>query len=107
MSLPDRDGVVQNRRLIVNLLVLVYLGSGLCSLIDEVVWLRLLKLIIGNTVYASSVVVSVFMGGLAIGAALAGRFCERFKKPLRAYALIELTVTATALLSPAALRLAD
>ncbi len=96
-----------SRRLIVNILVLIYLGSGLCSLIDEVVWLRLLKLIIGNTVYASSVVVSVFMGGLAIGAALCGRYCDRFRKPLRAYALIELAITATALLSPAALRLAD
>jgi spermidine synthase len=107
MGLSNRDGVVPNRRLVVNILVLVYLFSGICSLIDEVVWLRLLKLIIGNTVYASSVVVSVFMGGLAIGAALSARYCDRFKRPLRAYAIIELTVTTTVLLSPSALRLAD
>ncbi len=107
MTSSDHNGVIAHRRLVINVLVLVYLVSGVCSLIDEVVWLRLLKLIIGNTVYASSIVVSVFMGGLAIGAALMGRLCERFKKPLRTYALIELTITITVLLSPAALKLAD
>jgi spermidine synthase len=107
MNLPDRDGVVQNRGLVINILVLVYLGSGICSLIDEVVWLRLLKLVIGNTVYASSVVVSVFMGGLAIGAALCAKYSDRFKRPLRTYAMIELAITTTVLLSPGALRLAD
>ncbi|MBN1361585.1 MAG: fused MFS/spermidine synthase [Sedimentisphaerales bacterium] len=96
-----------HHRLVVNVLVLVYLVSGVCSLIDEVVWLRLLKLIIGNTVYASSVVVSVFMGGLAIGAALMGRICDRIRKPLRTYARIELAITISVLLSPTALRLAD
>ena len=51
----------------VRILTLVYFVSGACSLMDEVVWTRLLKLSIGNTVYASSIVVSVFMGGLALG----------------------------------------
>ncbi len=98
---------MQKRGLIVNILMLIFLGSGVCSLIDEVVWLRLLKLVIGNTVYASSVVVAVFMGGLAIGAALCGRYCDRFRKPVRTYAIIELAITTTVLLSPAALRWAD
>ena len=51
-----------------NIIMLIYLVSGACSLIDEVVWVRLLKLTLGNTVYASSIVVSVFMAGLALGA---------------------------------------
>ncbi len=107
MTPSNQNGVGPHRRLIINVLVLVYLVSGVCSLIDEVVWIRLLKLIIGNTVYASSIVVSVFMGGLAIGAALMGRLCERFEKPLRTYALIELAITVSVLLSPAALGWAD
>lgn len=107
MTPSDHKAVVPRRRLVVNVLVLVYFFSGVCSLIDQVVWLRLLKLIIGNTVYASTVVVSVFMGGLAVGAALMGRRCERFRDPLRSYALIELAITLSVLLSPAALRGAD
>ncbi len=85
----------------------VYCASGMCSLMDEVVWARLLKLTLGNTVYASSVVVSVFMGGLALGAILMGRYADRLRNRLRAYAMIEATITVVALLIPGALRLAD
>jgi spermidine synthase len=92
---------------VVHCLMGVYLVSGACSLIDEVIWARLLKLILGNTVYASSVVVSVFMGGLALGAVLMGRRCDRIGRPLRLYALIELLITGFVLLSPWALRSAD
>ena len=49
-------------------ILLIYVCSGICSLIDEVVWMRLIKLTLGNTVYASTIVVSTFMGGLALGA---------------------------------------
>ena len=60
------------RRASVNWIMLIYFTSGACSLIDEVVWVRLLKLTLGNTVYASSIVVSMFMGGLALGALIMG-----------------------------------
>jgi spermidine synthase len=85
----------------------VFLGSGFCSLVDEVIWVRLLKLTLGNTVYASSVVVSTFMGGLALGALTMGRYADRISKPLRAYALLEVCATVSALCLPFALRLAD
>ncbi len=63
-------------------IMIIYFFSGVCSLIDEVVWVRLLKLTLGNTVYASSIVVSVFMGGLALGALIMGQFADRIKKRL-------------------------
>jgi spermidine synthase len=95
------------RGAVVNSLMLIYLASGACALVDEVIWVRLLKLSLGNTVYASSVVVSVFMAGLGLGALLMGRYCDRVRRPLRLYALIELAVTGLTLLSPWALRSAD
>lgn len=97
----------KTRRTVVAVLMLIYLASGACSLIYEVVWLRLLKLSLGNTVYASSVVVSVFMAGLALGAFLMGRRSDRVRKPLRLYAVLELAITGAAVLSPWALHLAD
>ena len=106
-AMGGKAGGVVSRAMLVHCLMLVYLVSGACSLIDEVVWLRLLKLILGNTVYASSVVVSVFMAGLALGALLMGRICDRIGRPLRLYPAIELAITVTALLSPWALRSAD
>ena len=86
--------------------MLVYFCSGACSLIDEVVWVRLLKLTLGNTVYASSIVVSMFMAGLALGALLMSRYADRVRRQLRLYATLEILVTISALLMPWALRLA-
>lgn len=86
---------------------LIYFGSGVCSLIDEVVWVRLLKLVLGNTVYASSVVVSTFFGGLALGALIMSRYADRIRRPLRTYAILELCATVAALLLPFGLRLVD
>lgn len=91
----------------INLVMLIYFASGACSLIDEVVWVRLLKLTLGNTVYASSIVVSMFMGGLALGALIMSRYCDCVKKHLRLYALLETLVTISALSLPWLLRLAD
>ncbi len=89
------------------LIMAIYFCSGACSLIDEVVWARLLKLTLGNTVYASSIVVSVFMAGLALGALIMGRFADRVRHRLRLYAMLELCATVAAVLMPAALRMAD
>ncbi len=85
----------------------IYFLSGACSLMDEVVWVRLLKLTLGNTVFASSIVVSVFMGGLALGALVMSRWADRVQNQLRLYAILEALVTVTALALPWALRLAD
>lgn len=85
----------------------IYCLSGICSLIDQVIWVRLLKLTIGNTVYATGVVVSVFMGGLALGSLLMARYADRVRRPLRLYAFLELGITIAALALPFLLQLAD
>jgi spermidine synthase len=87
--------------------LLIYFGSGMASLIDEVVWTRLLKLTLGNTVYASSIVVSMFMGGLALGAYIMSRHADRIRRPLRLYAALELCATISAISVPVTLRIAD
>ena len=84
-------------------LIVIYFCSGACSLMDEVVWVRLLKLALGNTIYASSIVVSTFMGGLALGALVMGRYADRIRRRLRLYAVLELAVTVSALALPWAL----
>jgi spermidine synthase len=85
----------------------IFFCSGMCSLIDEVVWFRLIKLTLGNTVYASSVVVSVFMGGLALGALVMSRRADRVGRPLLLYALLEIAVALATVAHPVALGAAD
>jgi spermidine synthase len=86
---------------------MIYFFSGVCSLIDEVIWVRLLKLTLGNTVYASSIVVSMFMGGLALGALIMARYADRVKRRLRLYAILEICATMSALALPFVLRFVD
>lgn len=87
--------------------MVIFFCSGACSLIDEVVWVRLIKLTLGNTAYASSVVVSVFMGGLALGALVMSRFADRVVRPIRLYALLEIVVASVTVALPVALGAAD
>lgn len=102
----DSIGTVSGR-VGVGWIMLIYFVSGACSLIDEVIWVRLLKLTLGNTVYASSIVVSTFMGGLALGAFIMGRYSDRISRRLRLYVLLETLVTISAVSLPFALRVAD
>jgi len=50
--------------------------SGLCALSAEVIWTRLLSLMLGPTVYTFSIILAVFLTGLGIGSAL-GSFLAR------------------------------
>lgn len=87
--------------------LLVYALSGASALVYEVAWTRLLTLTIGHGVAAASTVLAAFMGGLAIGAALAGPWSDRAdrRQALRAYAVLELAIGALALVLPAGLAL--
>src|SRR5262249_25725601 len=69
----------------------------------EGVWTRELTLVFGSTALAMSTVLSVFMGGLALGSWLAGRLADRLTDRLRAYALAEAGVGLYALLLPVVL----
>ncbi|MBU0744534.1 MAG: fused MFS/spermidine synthase [Gammaproteobacteria bacterium] len=95
------------RRASINWIMFIYFVSGACSLIDQVVWVRLIKLTLGNTVYATSIVVSVFLGGLALGALIMSRYSDRVVRHLQLYALLETLVTISALSLPFGLKLAN
>ena len=79
--------------------------SGAAALIYEVVWTRLLTLQMGHGIAAASTVLAAFMGGLAVGAAIAGRRGGRLtpKRALFIYAGLELVIGVLALLLPFAL----
>lgn len=69
--------------------------SGFCSLVYQVAWLRAAMGAFGVTTPSVSLVLSVFMGGLALGSWLAGRLAFRLawqadgRAPLRWYAAAE------------------
>lgn len=88
------------RRWLLPLLCVLFFGSGLCALIYQVMWLRLLALVFGVTVYAASTVLASFMGGLAIGSFAAGRFAGKLRRPLAVFGAIEIGIGLSALATP-------
>ena len=86
---------------ITKLIIFIYFISGACSLIYEVIWRRLLKLILGNTTYATSITVAVFLGGLALGAFLIRNRVDKTKiNKLKLYGIIEIIISCYTLLTP-------
>jgi len=76
----------------------LFTASGFAGLIYESIWTHYLKLFLGHAAYAQSLVLVVFMGGMALGAAYCGRISERIVRPLHAYALVEAVIGALGLL---------
>ncbi|MBI4342185.1 MAG: fused MFS/spermidine synthase [Candidatus Omnitrophica bacterium] len=66
--------------------------SGVAALLFETVWFYQTGLAVGHSVWASSLVLAAFMGGLAVGSGLMGRFGHRLTRPLRWYALLECAI---------------
>jgi len=71
---------------------LAYFSSGAAALLFETLWLRQAGLMLGNSVWASSIVLAAFMTGLAIGNAVAARWAARVARPLLAYVALEVVV---------------
>ena len=77
--------------------------SGATALIYQVLWLRLLGLILGVTVYAASTVWAVFMAGLAVGSLIGGWAADRVRRPLVWFGVAEALIGVTAIATPAGL----
>jgi spermidine synthase len=86
------------------IVLLIFLLSGVAGLVYEVVWARQLVLVFGNTTQAISAILTGFFGGMAIGSVIGGRLADRVRRPLRMYAILELLVVVTVLLTPATFR---
>ena len=91
------------QRWLLPLLLILFFGSGVCALVYQVMWLRLLALVFGVTVYAASTVLAGFMAGLGIGSFAAGRLATRITRPLAAFGIAEVLVGITAFASPVVL----
>ena len=78
----------------------LFLISGASALIYQILWLRLLGLVFGVTVYAASTVSASFMAGLALGSFFGGRLADRTRAPLVLFGAIEVLTGLTALATP-------
>jgi spermidine synthase len=79
-------------------------ASGLCALVYQVAWLRLLRLIFGASTASSAATLGIFMGGLGLGSLILGARVDRSSNPLQLYARLEMGIALAAGLSPWAIQ---
>jgi len=75
---------------------ILFFLSGAAALAYQVVWVRSLQLIFGGSHFAVTVVLAVFMAGLALGSHLFGKRSEAISDPLRLYGFLETGIAAFA-----------
>ncbi|MBL9103693.1 MAG: hypothetical protein JNL82_22290 [Myxococcales bacterium] len=70
-------------------LFILFFLSGISGLIYESIWSRYIRQFVGSASTAQVLVLSLFMGGMALGALIAARKLGKVRAPIRAYGLIE------------------
>ena len=82
-----------------NLLIYVlFFLSGTAGLIYEVLWMKELGLLFGNTAYAAATTLTVFFLGLSVGGYVWGKISIRLKNPLQTYGFLEFCIAISACL---------
>ncbi len=99
--LQPPETVLNEQRHYRYLIYSLFLLSGVSGLIYQIVWTRLLMIVFGNTMLATSTVLSAFMGGLAAGSYVLGRYIDRKPRRLiQVYAALEAGIGVFALAFP-------
>ncbi|MEE8237035.1 MAG: fused MFS/spermidine synthase, partial [Gammaproteobacteria bacterium] len=74
--------------------------SGFAALLYQTAWLRQFSLVFGTSELAVAAVLAAYMGGLAAGAAVAGRYIARVRRPILVYGVLEAGIALSALAVP-------
>lgn len=82
---------------IVTLATALFFFSGAAGLVYQVLWMRSLSLFFGSDMYGVSIILSTFMGGLALGSLGGGWFAEQTRRPILWYGMAELAIGSFAL----------
>lgn len=75
-----------------HLLLALFVASGFAGLIYQAIWSHYLGLSLGHAAYAQTLVLAIFMGGMALGAWLISRFGVHWRLLIFAYAVVELLI---------------
>lgn len=73
-------------------LLAIFVLSGFAGLIYQSIWSHYLGLFLGHAAYAQALVLAIFMGGMAAGAAWIAHTGQKWRNLIRGYALIEVII---------------
>lgn len=86
------------------LAIAIFFASGAAGMVYEISWSRQFGNVFGHTVYTGAMVLSSFLGGMAVGYWLAGKYRGRWN-PLAAYGALEIVAAMWVCLVPWLLQL--
>lgn len=75
--------------MMLSVFVAIFALSGFSGLIYESIWSHYLKLFLGHASYAQVLVLAIFMGGMAIGSAIAAKLSNRLTNLILWYGIVE------------------
>jgi len=102
-----KSSSVSSGALILAGVIACFILSGFAALLYQTAWMRQFSLVFGTSELAIAAVLSAYMGGLALGAAIAARFVHRIRRPVLFYGVLEAGIAISALLVPWLLTLAS
>ncbi len=103
---PDESSTPTGQGSHFGLLLLCFFLSGVAALVYQTAWTRLFAFVFGTSELAVASVLAAYMGGLALGAAVAGRLAPRIRRPVLVYGMLELAIGLAALAVPVGVALA-
>lgn len=74
------------------ILISAFTISGFCSLAYEVLWTRVLSLVLGSTVYAFTIMLATFLAGIGLGSIAFAPFVDRLKRPVLWFSVLEAVI---------------
>jgi len=83
-----------------NLILLCLMISGFCSIAYQIIWTRILLLVIDNSVYSFTIILMAFLAGIALGSILLNRITRMISSPVLFFAIVEICIGVTAFLFP-------
>ncbi|MBD3182206.1 hypothetical protein GF312_07935 [Candidatus Poribacteria bacterium] len=87
--------------------ILIAFGiSGFIALAYEVIWTRILAMILGTSVYAFSIMLTAFLCGIALGGYIFSKLVDRIKDLVSVFGLVEIFIGFFAVVSIAAFKVA-
>lgn len=82
----------QRKPVLERMLLALFIASGFAGLIYQAIWSHYLGLSLGHAAYAQTLVLGIFMGGMAIGAWVVSRYGVHWQRLIFAYAIVELLI---------------
>ncbi|MEO8671038.1 MAG: spermine synthase [Tahibacter sp.] len=70
----------------------LFVLSGFAGLIYQSIWSHYLGLTLGHAAYAQTLVLAIFMGGMALGSWLVSHYGMRWRRLILAYAAVEMLI---------------